>query len=264
MTKVLKAGFVKYVDHMGSDEDIVNTARVCYDNKPSSDARTLLRYLLRHSHTSPFESSRLKLHVRLPIYVERQWARHRMAGWNEVSGRYTELPDDCDIPGPDEWRLQDQKNKQGSDGSCNNPHLSDSYSSYTTQVQEAYHYALSQGIAREQARTILPVSNYTEKIWWCDLHNLLHFLRLRLDSHAQYEIRLYAQAVADIVKKHWPLTWEAFVDYRLEAMTLTRLDIEALKCVLTSDDGSWKGVFTHVRERNEFVAKADKLGIKVS
>ena len=263
--QVLKHGFVKYVDHMGSDSDIVNTARTCYDNVKKSDDETLLRYLMRHRHTSPFESSRLKLHIKMPIFVARQWARHRTAGFNEISGRYAPLPNEYETIDVNEWRLQSASNKQGSEGML--PPFGESYclSEMTNQMMDAsfhcYEYQLLKGISRELARTVLPLATYTEMIWWCDLHNLLHLLSLRLDNHAQYEIRMYAEAVAEIVKQYWPLTWKAFVDYRMEAVTLTRLDIEALKLYMSENE--WEQVFTNKRERQEFINKADKLGVKV-
>lgn len=267
---VLKHGFVEYIDHMGSDQDIINTARICYDNVKSTEDFSLLRYLMRHRHTSPFESSVLKIRVRLPIFVERQFARHRTAGWNELSGRYSELPTDMETVTAYEWRLQSKKNRQGSEDTFDDAignTLSTRQATLHDQMASEYQHRLSLGVAKEQARIDMPVSTYTEKVWWCNLHNILHFLELRLDSHAQQEIQEYAKAMASIVQQLWPATYQAFMDYRLNAMTLTALDIEAIRYLekVRLLGGAWgdpeesRELFSNKREHAEFLAKYEKL-----
>ena len=261
---VLDHGYVMLVDLMGDEHAILQAARVSYAAGPKKgkDDRNLLRYLMRARHTSPFEQVCLKLEVKLPIYVERQWARHRTASWNEVSGRYSILPDECHQTPEDGWRTQATDNKQGSDGFVSewpegftpitdddeNPnaaragnqafgspgdYLSSRESDLLHLSREVYEERLRFGVAKEQARCVLPVSIYTSKVWTLDIHNLLHFLALRMDPHAQKEIRDYANAIAEIVKVWLPNVWEAFEDYRLHAMSLTRMEIAGLKVILS-------------------------------
>lgn len=232
---VLDHGHVRLIDVMGDDHAIVNAARVSYGEgtKRVSADRHLIRYLVRNSHTSPLEMCEIKLHIKCPIYVFRQWIRHRTASVNEVSGRYSVVTDQAQIAS--EWRLQSKDNKQGSDGVLDpevgkyltareNTHLKDMY--------DAYQERLEHGVAREQARKDLPLSTYTEAYWKMDLHNLLHFLRLRLDPHAQMEIRVYAEAIAEIVKEWVPWTWEAFEDYKMKGMSLTKFDVQGISHLL--------------------------------
>lgn len=275
--QVLDKGYLMLVDVMGDDEAVVQAARVSYASgttKTSND-RNLIRYLLRSGHTSPFEQAQIKLEVKLPIYVERQWARHRTASWNEMSGRYSIMPDEFHQTKPENWRLQATGNKQGSAGflehwpkkfdeapSADSPgsYLSSKEEQLQQFAREVYEERLSFGIAREQARCVLPVSNYTSKVWTTDLHNLLHFLLLRgeRDDHAQEEIRLYSHCIAEIVKAWVPLTWEAFKDYKLESMHLSRMEVQGLQALLRGG-----GNMNHAldasglegRERREFEAK---------
>lgn len=231
----LDHGFVEILDVMGNDRAVEESARVSYQSagkKRDSDTRTLLRYMLSHRHTSPFERCEIVIRVRLPVFVERQWARHRTASWNEVSARYSVLPADFYLPDIDQVRAQSKTNKQGRA----DPLDRDIAESFLVELggiyghaYQAYEAHLEAGVTRELARLNLPVGIYTEKVWKVDLHNLMHFLRLRLDEHAQYEVRVYAQILADFVRAWVPHTWEAFVDYELQAVRLSRMEVDALR-----------------------------------
>lgn len=244
-------GFVCLVDCMGCDEDICAAARVSYQagTKQVSDDETLLRYLMRHRHSTPFEMAELKFCVRVPMDTWRQWIRHRMASVNEYSTRYSEAIDARMETDAGAWRLQSDSNKQGSGGyltewpedgkTLQTPaeaawrESGQTPGSWLTRREcqlhrlsdEIYKERLDFNVAREQARKDLPLSTYTEAYWKIDLHNLMHFLGLRMDSHAQLEIRQYANIIGDIVEQLFPLTWAAFLDYRLNAMTLSARDI---------------------------------------
>lgn len=216
-------GYVRYVDHYGSDSRIVEAARVSYDSpsKGGEQDKKLLHYLYKNRHTSPFEQCSITFEIRMPIFVMRQFVRHRTFRLNEVSARYTELPDDFFIP--KEWRLQDTKNKQGSvtpeniDKDWHDINNMITAYAYAT-AWNVYKKLIARGVCREQARIVLPVGIYTKIYVNCDLHNLMHFLRLRLDSHAQAEIREFAQAMFDILKELFPWTAEAFVKYKFEVI----------------------------------------------
>ena len=231
---VLDDGFVCLVDIMGDDQAVVQAARVSYGEgtRIVSDDRTLIRYLLRHRHTTPLEMVELKFLVRVPMDCWRQWIRHRTASVNETSTRYSIAIDAAQQTPPEAWRRQAQTNRQGSEGQVEEP-LGEEL---TTEEAELLHHAravylkrLDQGVAREQARKDLPLSTYTEAYWKIDLHNLLHFLELRMDAHAQLEIRRYAETMGrEIVAPLLPLVWEAFVDYRVGGMSLTRLEQEVV------------------------------------
>jgi len=258
--KVGSEGFVELRDVMGNDAAICEAARVSYDQtKKVSDDRTLIRYLMRHRHTTPFEMAEVKFHIRVPIDVWRQGARHRMASTNEYSQRYREAIDAVDIPWADQWRLQSTTNKQGSEGVVPPDvgwNLSVAFTQAAVACREAYQMALQNGVAREQARRHLPLCTYTELIWKIDLHNLMHFLQLRMAPEAQQEIREYANAIHQLVFPLFPKTFDAFAHYRLHAMPLTALDIAAIQ---SSD---WAGsMFTNDRERNEYLAKLQRLGL---
>lgn len=229
-------GSICLVDWMGEDYSIVEAARVSYGEgtrKISSD-RTLIRYLMRHWHSTPFEMAELKFRVRVPMDTWRQWIRHRTANVNEYSTRYSIAIDECATTLPGEWRLQADSNRQGSDGflalTDGGAMLTSRETTFHKMAREIYEERLEHGVAREQARKDLPLSNYTEAYWKVDLHNLFHFLRLRMDEHAQLEIREFATIAGDqIIAKMFPLAWEAFVDYRLEAIQLSRLDIQVIQ-----------------------------------
>ena len=229
--KLLDHGLLRLVDYMGSDQDITDAARVSYrgipllyePTKTEEDNAKLIRYLMRHRHTSPFEMCEVKLHVKLPIFVARQWIRHRTASVNEQSGRYSELMDKFYTPETESFRGQSKENKQGSAPDIIH-HKIISYS----MAQKEYQELLSKGVAKEMARIVLPLSVYTQWYWKIDLHNLLHFLQLRLSEHAQEEIRVYAQKIALIVKDLFPITWQAFEDYRLNAITFSAIEKKLL------------------------------------
>lgn len=248
--KVLDHGFIAVKDYMGDDLSILQMARMSYGKgtKGLNDDRALLRYLMRHLHTSPFEGCVIKLHVKLPIFVMRQWVRHRTASLNEYSARYSIMPDEFYMPEPAQLAVQSKDNKQGR-GDTLSPEQAaevlrilkdDALRNFST-----YHQLLnadedgrtidddSTGIARELARIGLPLSTYTQMYWQTNLHNLMHFLRLRADSHAQYEIRIYAEKILALMADWVPVTTEAFRDYQLEAGRLSRMEMALVKDLLT-------------------------------
>ena len=271
-------GFVRLVDTMGGDDAIVQAARVSYGKgtKTPSDDRTLIRYLMRHRHTTPFEMAVAKFHVKVPMDTWRHWIRHRTASVNEYSTRFSEAIDDMATTEPDAWRLQSKGNKQGSEGflpvgepkdfgdpEYDGPEfglrLSQNEHAFHTQARRIYHDRLAAGIAREQARKDLPLSTYTEAYWKMDLHNLLHFLSLRLHPHAQQEIREYADAIGRLVREWCPITWEAFVDYRLGGATFSRQELEILKAWGRGFDGEVTRLMQALTKREQRELRA-KLG----
>lgn len=269
---ILDHGYVVLVDCMpllGMDGAVLQAARVSYlSNKgvattPEKD-RGMLRYLMRHRHTTPFEMAELKFQMAMPIFVARQWIRHRTASVNEVSARYSVLPDRYYVPSPADVRGQSSMNKQMSEGTVG-VDVSSQFVDWLhgrSAEHAAYESFTKAGVARELARMGLPLNLYTEWTWKIDLHNLLHFLSLRLDVHAQYEIRVYAEAMYKIVKSLAPLTAEAFEDYRLNAVTLSALEVENLRQLLNG--GSWTpnlGSRATAREQDEWEVKVKRLGI---
>ncbi len=279
---VLDHGFVRVVDYLGGDPAIVQAARVSYGSgtKHVTEDRGLIRYLMRHRHTTPFEMCEVKLHVRVPMDCWRQWIRHRTANVNEYSTRYSLAINAAQTTPPEGWRLQAESNRQGSDGyleARSGAEFTAAESELHASARKVYADRVDAGIAREQARKDLPLSTYTEAYWKIDLHNLLHFLELRMEPHAQQEIRAYASVIGrDIVARWCPLTWEAFEDYRLDALALTRLDVEVLRSLAAGDTEDacrtakafgWlrsrdDGSLMPNRERTEFEAKADRIGLK--
>lgn len=232
---VLDDGFVRVVDYMGSDDSIVQAARVSYGKgtKKVQEDRALIRYLMRHRHSTPFEMCEIKLHVRVPMDTWRQWIRHRTANVNEYSTRYSIAIDAAQKTKFDEWRLQATTNRQGSEGFADKK-IGERFSKAESELHEAarktYNEKLEAGIAREQARKDLPLSTYTEAYWKIDLHNLLHFLALRMEKNAQHEIRQYANTIGEEIVSKWvPVTWEAFLDYRMTSLMLSGLEFELLK-----------------------------------
>jgi len=251
-------GFVGLLETMGSDEVIAAAARVSYGagTKSVNDNRNLLRYLMRHKHTSPFEMAEVKFHLKLPIFVMRQLVRHRTANMNEYSGRYSEMSDEFYIPADDYMQPQSITNKQGRAGKIDSRDkeiIHEMISECNDRCYATYQELLNEpitvpsygscnlfeddypGLARELARGVLPVSNYTECYWKIDLHNFFHFCGLRLDSHAQRELRDFAQAMYDFAKPYFPLSMEAFEDYVLNSRTLSRMDIVALRDMLAGN-----------------------------
>lgn len=265
--KVLDDGFVRLVDIMGDDAAVVQAARVSYGEgtKTVNDDRGLIRYLMRHRHTTPFEMVELKFHVRVPMDTWRQWIRHRMANVNEYSTRYSEAIDSFAATQPNRWRKQSTANKQGSGeyfSTAEGQGFTDDETNLHHELRQHYKDLLDAGVAREQARKDLPLSTYTEAYWKIDLHNLLHFLALRMDGHAQQEIRSYATTIGcEIVKPLLPFTWEAFEDYRLQAMTLSRLEIELLRTCIGNFEDLIKVAdgIANKRERDEAVDKVKKI-----
>jgi thymidylate synthase (FAD) len=238
--RCLDKGFVRLIDVMGDDSAIVQAARVSYGSgtKKVHEDRGLIRYLMRHLHTTPFEMVEFKFHVKLPIFVARQWIRHRTANVNEYSGRYSEMKDEFYVPEPDQVRAQSAMNKQGRSDTAFDADEAEKIRTSMQQTQDMlygqYQDLLSTDLAREIARINLPVSNYTEWYWKTDLHNLFHFLRLRIDAHAQYEIRVYGEAMAEIVKAAAPLAYEAFEDYILHARRFSRTELDVMRSLLSS------------------------------
>lgn len=238
---VLDDGFVRVVDYMGNDSAIVQAARVSYGQgtKLLSEDRGLIRYLMRQAHTTPFEMCELKLHVRVPMDCWRQWIRHRTASVNEYSTRYSLAIDSARRTDSSGWRTQSTGNKQGSGGPIDEAVgqiLTQEEQAFLARSREVYEARIAAGVAREQARKDLPLSTYTEAFWKIDLHNLLHFLRLRMDSHAQAEIREYATTIGNhIVSKWCPMAWEAFVDYQQDVLSLTNFETELVAVMVRGD-----------------------------
>ena len=280
---VLDDGFVCLVDVMGNDQAVVQAARVSYGEgtRKISDDRGLIRYLLRHRHTTPFEMVELKLLVRVPMDCWRQWIRHRTANVNEYSTRYSLAIDATQTTPPDQWRTQAASNRQGSEGFIDEAvgiRLSAGEAEFHDKARALYEERIELGVAREQARKDLPLATYTEAYWKIDLHNLLHFLALRMDSHAQLEIREYATTIGqEIVRPLFPIVWEAFVDYRLEGLFLSRLEREVIvrmvaaariagraqateEDFMASQDPSWTQL-ERSRERDECRQKLVALGL---
>jgi thymidylate synthase (FAD) len=238
---VLDDGFVRVIDYMGSDESIVQAARVSYGKgtKKVHEDRGLIRYLLRHHHTTPFEMCEIKLHVRVPMDAWRQWIRHRTANINEYSTRYSVAIDATQTTKPDEWRLQSTSNRQGSQGFIDPEKgkiLSQQEEELHRLSRDIYNQRLQLGIAREQARKDLPLCTYTEAYWKIDLNNLLHFLRLRMDENAQYEIRCYAETIGHKIVSQWcPIAWQAFLDYNVNGTTFSVMERHILQAVYAGD-----------------------------
>jgi len=276
---VLDDGFVCLVDVMGDDASVVQAARVSYGQgtRPVSDDRTLIRYLMRHRHTTPFEMAEVKLLVRAPMDCWRQWIRHRTASVNEMSTRYSVAIDAAQTTRPDQWRLQATGNRQGSEGMLDlqlGAELTGAESELQRHARRVYRHRIEVGVAREQARKDLPLATYTEAYWKVDLHNLLHFLELRMDSRAQWEIREYARTIGqEVVRPLFPTVWEAFVDYRLESIALSLLDRQVIVRLaaagrlpaspsefLAAQDPSWSPL-ARCRERDECREKLVRLGL---
>ena len=230
---IFEDGFVRVVDFMGSDSSVVQAARVSYGagTKTQSDDQKLIRYMIRHKHTSPFEMCELKLHIKTPIFVARQWLRHRTANVNEYSARYSILSDKFYYPSASSFMKQSSQNKQGRE-----EHLSEQdYQQLVSQMKQScenaysvYQQMLDKGVAREIARMVLPVNIYTEFYWKIDAHNLMHFLRLRCSPNAQEEIRAYASAIEDIFSHWMPITHAAFIDYQMESESYSKQELQII------------------------------------
>ncbi|MGV3615500.1 MAG: FAD-dependent thymidylate synthase [Fimbriimonas sp.] len=244
---VLDKGFVRLVDYMGSDDRIVQAARVSYGagTKSFRQDRGLIHYLIRNWHTSPIEQVVLTFHTKMPIFVARQWVRHRTARLNEISGRYSVMKDEFYVPEPEHIRPQSTDNKQGRSEDRFEPETEQEiirlFQEEQAQVYGNYQKLLDLNVARELARNNLPLSLYTEWYWQIDLHNLFHFLRLRMDPHAQYEIRAYAEAMAKCAQAVAPLAYEAFEEHILGAVTFSKAELEALSAMLAGGEPTLEG-----------------------
>lgn len=266
---VLDHGFVRVIDYMGDDGAVVQAARVSYGRgtKKVSEDRNLIHYLLRHWHTTPFEMAEIKLHVKLPIFVARQWIRHRMASVNEYSARYSILDREFYLPTPDNLAAQSLQNRQGRGDVVGGEEAAlvlrlltedatrgyDNYLEMLNQDAEGQQVDPNRsGLARELARMNLSLNYYTQWYWKIDLHNLMNFLRLRADSHAQYEIRMYAEVVLDILKKWVPMTYEAFREHRLEAADFSGEGVKALRRMVKGEKITRADTAMSKREWDEF------------
>ena len=236
---VLDHGFVSLVDYMGSDQDIERAARVSYGygTRKVSATRGLVRYLRRHKHTTPSEMVELKFHVCMPIFVARQWIRHRTANVNEYSGRYSLMPLLFYTPDRGDFALQSADNKQGREPEGADAELFQAaverWEATRQQAADDYEWLVGQDVARELARIDLPLSTYTQWYWKIDLHNLIHFLTLRADLHAQYEIRAYAEIMAGMLKRVAPLSYEAWIDYGFASAPMSRAELAVLRQLIT-------------------------------
>jgi thymidylate synthase (FAD) len=261
---VLDKGFIRLVDYMGGDERVVQAARVSYGEGTKSyrEDAALIDYLLRHRHTSPFEQVILTFHIKLPIFVARQWIRHRTARLNEISGRYSVMKDDFYLPAPEDLALQSSDNKQGRSAETLEAGKAEQVRSALEKGQKeayaAYSSLIGERIARELARINLPLSLYTEWYWQIDLHNLFHFLSLRMDSHAQKEIRLYAEKLFEITRKVAPRCCESFERHVLGGVTFSRDEFAELKKRLDGGKDASGGLEGKALERFEEKLKSGK------
>jgi thymidylate synthase (FAD) len=268
---VLDKGFIRLVDYLGSDDRIVQSARVSYGEGTKSyrQDQGLIDYLLRNEHTSPFEQVVLTFHAKMPIFVARQWVRHRTARLNEISGRYSVMKDEFYIPAGKDIAFQSEDNKQGRMAEAVDPELQEKITADLKDQQSAayraYTQLIDQGLAREIARINLPLSLYTEWYWQIDLHNLFHFLRLRLDPHAQYEIRAYAEAMLTAAEAVAPMATASFRNHLLGGVRFSGKELEAMAALIGLTEGSTElpqavaDMLTDrgfgARERERFAAK---------
>jgi len=272
---VLDHGFVRVIDYMGDDAAVVQAARVSYGRgtKRTSEDAGLIRYLMRHRHTTPFEMCEIKLHVKLPIFVARQWIRHRTANVNEYSARYSILDREFYLPAPEHLAAQSATNRQGRGAVLEGTEAQEVLELLRGDAMRTYdHYAHMlnegpngepvdpnrQGLARELARMNLTLNTYTQWYWKTDLHNLLGFLALRADSHAQYEIRAYAEVMLKMVEAWVPHTYAAFQDYRLGAFTFSAGMLAVLKRILSGEAVEQKSSGLSKREWDELMTALDR------
>jgi len=265
---VLDKGFVRLVDYLGGDERIVQSARVSYGKgtKTFREDRGLIRYLMRNRHTSPFEQVVLTFHAKMPVFVARQWVRHRTARLNEISGRYSVMSDEFYLPSLEQVSYQSTSNRQGRGETLPEDEAQRAVEAMRLQQEQAYagyENLLEAGLARELSRVNLPLSVYTEWYWQIDLNNLFHFLSLRLDEHAQYEIRKYAERIFEIARAVCPCACEAFEDFVLHAETFSRAELNALRQLATgAEAGRLEALAREAglteRELERFVAKLQR------
>ncbi|MFX3653935.1 MAG: FAD-dependent thymidylate synthase [Paracoccaceae bacterium] len=272
---LLDHGFVRVIDYMGDDAAIVQAARVSYGagTRQARDDRGLIRYLMRHRHSTPFEMCEIKLHVKLPIFVARQWIRHRTANVNEYSARYSVMDREFYIPAPDQLAAQSSANRQGRGETLEGEEAAEvlrllrgdaaqTYDNYQRMLNQTFEGETIEegrrGLARELARMNLTANVYTQWYWKTDLHNLFHFLSLRADPHAQYEIRVYAEAIGALTKAWVPAAWEAFEDYRLGGAHLSRAGLEAVKRMIAGETLDAAGAGMSPGEWRELIAALGK------
>jgi len=268
---VLDHGFIRVIDYMGTDSAIVQAARVSYGRgtKKVNEDAGLINYLLRHRHTTPFEMCEIKFHIKLPIFIARQWIRHRTANVNEYSGRYSIMDKEFYLPAPEHLAAQATVNRQGRGELLTGEqaeHVLNLLKADATKAYEHYEDMLNEdiegnilddrktGLARELARMNLTLNYYTQWYWKVDLHNLLHFLSLRADAHAQYEIRVYAEAMLEMLKAWLPITYAAFMDYRVGGSSLSAKGLEVVKKLIAGENitqeqsgmskGEWRELMT--------------------
>ena len=270
--EVLDHGFIRVIDYMGDDSSIVQSARVSYGKgtKKISNDKGLIKYLMRHRHSTPFEMCEIKFHIKLPIFIARQWIRHRTANVNEYSARYSILDKEFYIPSAENLAAQSAINNQGRGDALTDDEASNviqilkndaeqTDTNYETLLNESSEGNIidesKSGIARELARMNLTLNTYTQWYWKIDLNNLLHFLALRADDHAQYEIRVYADAMLDIVKKWVPLTYEAFEDYRIGGTELSAKEVNLMRKLLKGEKVSFEEEGLSKREWSELQRK---------
>jgi thymidylate synthase (FAD) len=271
--EVLDHGFIRVVDYMGDDSAIVQAARVSYGKgtKKLNEDRGLINYLIKHWHTTPFEMCEIKLHVKLPIFVARQWIRHRTANVNEYSARYSVMDREFYIPSVELLAPQSKKNHQGrSDEALTKAEAEEVLEILKNDAEQCYNNyeklmnknekgepidESKKGIARELARMNLTLNTYTQFYWKIDLHNFMHFVFLRNDAHAQYEIRVYGEILQDIMKKWVPLTYQAFIDYRQNAVSFSGKEIALVKQLIKGEKISFETSNLSKREWEEFEGK---------
>ena len=272
--KILDKGFVRVIDYMGDDSSIVQAARVSYGKgtKKLNEDKNLINYLLSHRHSTPFEMNEIKFHVKLPIFVARQWIRHRTANVNEYSARYSILESEFYLPHQKNIQAQAKSNNQGREDLLNDRETKEylelikknsrlGFKDYRQLLNENDDGKIinqnKTGVARELARMVLPLNTYTEWYWKIDLHNLMHFLSLRFDHHAQYEIRVYAEKMLEILKKWVPVTYEAFVTHRLENISLSKNGVDYIKNLIHGNKN--KKIKISKREEKELKSKFDLI-----
>ena len=268
--KVLDKGFVRLIDYMGDDTSIVQAARVSYGKgtKKVNQDKNLINYLLKYKHSTPFEMNEIKLHIKLPIFIARQWIRHRTANVNEYSARYSVLEKEFYIPDQENVKTQSKSNNQGREKKLQKEnikktlkilkkHSKDSFLNYSYLLNEDESGNIldegNEGLARELARMVLPLNTYTQWYWKIDLHNLMHFLSLRFDSHAQFEIRVYAEAILKIMKQWVPLTYDAFMRHRMHGFSISEDGVRYVKKLIDGKDTGKVNISR--REEHEIIRK---------
>jgi thymidylate synthase (FAD) len=275
---VLDHGFIRVIDYMGDDSSIVQSARVSYGKgtKKVSTDEGLIKYLMRHRHSTPFEMCEIKYHVKLPIFIARQWIRHRTANVNEYSARYSILDKEFYLPAKDQLATQSESNRQGRGDVLQGKRAEEvldilkedatrTYNNYEKLLNEKFDGTKidekKTGLARELARMNLTLNTYTQWYWKTDLLNLLNFLFLRVDSHAQYEIRVYAEKMLDTVKKWVPITYQAFMDYRVGAVEISSKGLEVIKSMILGKEVSQEESGLSKREWNELMGRLDNKNL---